>query len=174
MAQTVDGRVTRGQRNREAIIDALLACYEAGSLRPSVHEVAERAGVSARSVHNHFEDVEALRAEVAQRQWDRHVRMLTPVASDLPLVDRIDTAVRMRDVLFEAVTPVRRAALLSIHEAPTIAGNLHTLDRRLRRHVDATFPGLDAETLDAVDATLSWDTWNRLRAAQGCTVAKAR
>jgi AcrR family transcriptional regulator len=174
VTSAVDGRVSRGQRNREAIVDALLACYEAGSLRPSVHEVAARAGVSARSVHNHFEDVEALRAEVAQLQWDRHVRMLTPVASDLPLGDRVDALVRMRAEVFEAVTPVRRAALLSIHESPTIAGNLQTLDRRLRRHVDATFPGLDAETLDAVDATLSWDTWNRLRAAQGCTVARAR
>ena len=31
-----DGRVSRGRRNREAIIDALVASYEAGSLRPSV------------------------------------------------------------------------------------------------------------------------------------------
>jgi len=49
---TTDGRVTRGVRNREAIIDALLACYEEGALRPSVPEVATRAGVSTRSVHN--------------------------------------------------------------------------------------------------------------------------
>ena len=61
----VDGRTRRGERNREAIIDALIACYDDGILRPSVQEVADRAGVSARSVHNHFVDVEALRAEVA-------------------------------------------------------------------------------------------------------------
>src|ERR1700742_732459 len=69
--QTRDGRTRRGERNREAIIDALLACYGDGILRPSVQEVADRAGVSARSVHNHFDDVEALRAEVADRQWVR-------------------------------------------------------------------------------------------------------
>ena len=39
----IDGRVRRGTRNREAIVDALLACYEAGDLRPSVPEVAARA-----------------------------------------------------------------------------------------------------------------------------------
>ena len=75
-----DGRVTRGARNREAIVDALLACYEAGLLRPSLPEVAARAGVSVRSVHNHFADVEALRAEVAQRQWERHA----PLPSESP------------------------------------------------------------------------------------------
>ena len=80
---------------------------------------------------------------------------------------------RQRAVMFEAVTPVRRAALLSVADSPTIASNLARLDRRLRRQLDATFPGVDGVTLDALDATLSWDTWNRLRTAQGCTVARA-
>jgi len=103
----VDGRVQRGTRNREAIVDALLACYEAGDLRPSVPEVAARAGVSIRSVHNHFTDVEALRAEVAERQWERYA----------PLVGKVSTSdelVASRVIFFEAVTPVRRAALLSV------------------------------------------------------------
>ena len=173
VSNATDGRVTRGQRNREAIIDALLECYERGRLRPSVEEVAAQAGVSARSVHNHFADVEALRAEVAQRQWQRHFRDALPAVTDLDLADRIDTIVRQRAVVFEAVTPVRRAALLSVADSPAIASNLARLDRRLRRQLDTTFPGVDGVTLDALDATLSWDTWNRLRAAQGCTVARA-
>src|ERR1700681_2810624 len=94
-----DGRVQRGGRNREAIIDALLACYEAGALRPSVTEVAAQAGVSVRSVHNHFADVEALRAEVAQRQWHRHAALIGPVAT-------VDELVDQRVAFYEAVTPV--------------------------------------------------------------------
>ena len=163
----VDGRVTRGERNREAIIDALLACYESGTLRPSIPDVAARAGVSVRSVHNHFADVEALRAEVAQRQWDRHASRLGPVTSAEELVEQ-------RAVFFEAVTPVRRAALLTVHDSPTIARNLARLDRVLRRQLERSFPGLDATTLDALDALTSWDAWNRLRTAQGCSVARAR
>jgi TetR/AcrR family transcriptional regulator of autoinduction and epiphytic fitness len=174
VAQLIDGRVTRGQRNREAIIDALVACYEDGILRPSVDEVAARAGVSARSVHNHFADVESLRSEVAQRQWDRHVHRVEPSLVGLGPSERVEVLIEHRADVFEAVTPVRRAALLSVHESPTIAANLAKLDRRLRRQLDEAFPRLDTETLDALDATLSWDTWNRLRAAQGCTVARAR
>src|SRR5215472_12649421 len=104
----IDGRVTRGERNRDAIVDALLASYESGTLRPSVPEVAARAGVSVRSVHNHFADVEALRAEVAERQWQRHASLLGPAGG-------IDELVEQRAAFFEAVTPVRRAALLSVH-----------------------------------------------------------
>ena len=174
VAQAIDGRVTRGQRNREAIIDALLACYQAGILRPSVHEVAARAGVSARSVHNHFEDVEALRAEVAQRQSERFAALLQPMPSHLSRHERVAEIIERRAGAFEAITPVRRAALLSVHDSPTIKAGPARLDRRLRRQLDDTFPDLDVQTLDALDATLAWDTWNRLRTAQGCSTTRAR
>jgi TetR/AcrR family transcriptional regulator, regulator of autoinduction and epiphytic fitness len=166
----VDGRVRRGERNREAIIDALLACYGAGAVRPSVSEVAARAGVSARSVHNHFADVEALRAEVAQRQWQRHAPLIGPAANVEELVDQ-------RAAFYEAVTPVRRAALLSIHDSPTIVRNLARLDRVLRRQLETTFPALtrdQRDKLDALELVTSWDAWNRLRAAQGFSVTRAR
>jgi len=174
VASEVDGRTTRGQRNRERIVDALLACYEAGVLRPSVAEVASRAGLSARSVHNHFDDVEALRAEVAQRQWDRFFQDATELATAETLGERIDALVASRADVFEGVTPVRRAALLHVHESPTIAANLARLDRRLRRQLERLFPDVTGDVLEAVDATLSWDTWNRLRAAQGCSPARAQ
>jgi len=170
----VDGRIQRGQRTREAIIDALLACYEEGVLRPSVDEVAVRAGVSARSVHNHFDDVEALRAEVAQRQWQRFARFVTAIDASLPLAERVEQLVSQRVAFYEGVTPVRRAALLSLPGSPTIVANLARLDRTFRRQLERGFPKLTADALDAVDALTSWDAWNRLRTAQGCSVNRAR
>ena len=170
----VDGRTQRGRRNREAIIDALLACYDDGILRPSVDEVAARAGVSARSVHNHFDDVEALRAEVAQRQWERFARFVGAIDTALPLAERVQELVAQRAAFYEGVTPVRRAALLSLSDSPTIAANLGRLDRTLRRQLERAFPDLTRDELDAIDAIASWDAWNRLRAAQGCSVNRAR
>jgi AcrR family transcriptional regulator len=170
----VDGRTQRGRRNREAIIDALLACYDDGILRPSVDEVAARAGVSARSVHNHFDDVEALRAEVAQRQWERFARFVSAIDASTPVAERVEQLVVQRAAFFEGVTPVRRAALLSLPDSPTIAANLTRLDRTLRRQLERAFPDLARDELDAIDAIASWDAWNRLRAAQGCSVNRAR
>src|ERR1700722_4737293 len=143
----VDGRTRRGERNREAIIDALIACYDDGILRPSVQEVAERAGVSARSVHNHFVDVEALRAEVAQRQWERFSGYAVPIDETAPVRERVTLLVDQRCEVFEGVSPVRRAALLSLPDSPTIAANLAHLDRTLRRQVERAFPGLSADGL---------------------------
>jgi AcrR family transcriptional regulator len=169
----IDGRTRRGERNREAIIDALIACYDDGVLRPSVQEVAERAGVSARSVHNHFVDVETLRSEVAQRQWERCSGFTVALDLDLSVTERVEQLVAQRAALYEEVTPVRRAALLSVDKSPTIAANLARLDRTLRRQLERAF-AVEPDVLDAIDAVASWDTWNRLRRAQGCSVARAR
>ena len=136
-------------------------------LRPSVPEVAARAGVSARSVHNHFADVEALRAEVAQRQWERYAPLVGAVTS-------VDELVVQRAIFYEAVTPVRRAALLSVHDSPAIARNLARLDRVLRHQLEVMFLDADPDVIDALELVTSWDAWNRLRTAQGCTVARAR
>jgi AcrR family transcriptional regulator len=173
-----DGRVVRGARNKEAIADALLACYEAGILRPSAAEVAERAGVSVRSVHNHFEDMEALREATAARQWQRFADVVTLPPDGASLSERVDVVVEGRAALWEGVTPTRRAALLHVHDSPLISSTFARIDRKLRRAVEISFaPELEdepSELLDALDAALSWDNWNRLRVAQGCSVARAR
>ncbi len=171
---SLDGRTRRGARNREAIIDALIACYNDGLLAPSVQEVADRAGVSARSVHNHFVDVEALRIEVARRQWERATALASFLDVEQRLGARVEELVRQRAAIFELVSPVRRAALLQLLDSPAIASRLSQADRALRRQIDRGFPEVDAEVRDAVDALLSWDTWNRLRQAQGLSVARAK
>lgn len=163
----LDGRVTRGERNREAIVDAVLACYQAGVLRPSVPEVAARAGVSTRSVHNHFADMEALRAEVAQHQFERYAPMIGFAATVEDFVDQ-------RATVYEAISPVRRAALLAVHDSPAIGRNLERANRFLRRQLEATFSDVEPARLDAVEVVSSWDAWNRLRTVQGCSATRAR
>lgn len=178
MTTAADGRVLRGERNKTAIAEAMLACYGEGIVRPSVAEVAERAGVSARSVHNHFDDMEALVAEVAARQWARFKDVVVLPPADASLGERVDAIMRGRAELFEGVTPVRRAALLSVHDSPTIAATFARIDRLLRRTLERAFASeIDcggAGLLDALDLVLSWDAWNRLRTAQGCSPDRAR
>jgi TetR/AcrR family transcriptional regulator, regulator of autoinduction and epiphytic fitness len=173
-----DGRVVRGERNREAIVDALLSLYDDGNVRPGVVEVAERAGVSTRSVHNHFADMEALRAEVAERQWARYEHLTVPPPNDQSLEDRIEVLVERRSVFYEAITPVRRAALLAVHTSPTITRRLGRLSRLLRNQLAELFAGelynADESVLDAIDLCTSWDAWERLRTQQRLSVRAAR
>jgi TetR/AcrR family transcriptional regulator, regulator of autoinduction and epiphytic fitness len=175
---TADGRVVRGERNRQAIADALLAFYDAGEFRPSASQIAARAGISVRSVHNHFADMESLRAEVGERQWTRFAKFAELPPVEMALDERVGVIIERRSTLYEAITPVRRAALLMVHESPAVAKGLDRLNRVLRGQLEQLFAAelasRPAEVLDALDLCLSWDAWDRLRAKQRHSVAVAR
>ena len=55
-----DGRTVRAERTRQALVDALLSLLDEGQLQPTAERIAVRAGVSERSVFQHFPDREAL------------------------------------------------------------------------------------------------------------------
>ena len=60
MPAEAEGRSARAQRTRAAVVDALMGLLRDGSLAPGAREVAERAGVSTRTVFAHFATLEDL------------------------------------------------------------------------------------------------------------------
>ncbi|MDQ1404005.1 MAG: TetR/AcrR family transcriptional regulator, regulator of autoinduction and epiphytic fitness, partial [Actinomycetota bacterium] len=84
-----DGRTARAQRTRRAVVDALLALIEEGDLRPTGPRIAERAGVSLRSVFQHYNDLESLFAAAGERQLERIADAVTPIDPTLPLGARV-------------------------------------------------------------------------------------
>lgn len=176
----VDGRTLRSLRTREAIVDATIALLEEGDLRPTAPRVAQRAAVSVRSVFQHFDDLETLHASVAERLVDRVAVLLVPVSPSLPLAERLDRFVHQRALLLEAVSPIRRAADVHGPFSSEITARLRDGQAFLRDELVRTFsPELDgadadrADLLDALDATLSWSTWEGLRAGLGRDQATA-
>ena len=100
-----------------------------GELRPTAERIAERAGVSERSVFQHFPDREALFEAVARQQYEQVVTGTVPVDASRPLAERIDEFALRRAAVLEQITPVRRAALLLEHESDVVAGWLTTARR---------------------------------------------
>jgi AcrR family transcriptional regulator len=177
-----DGRNARAERTRLAVVQAMLDLIEDGDLQPSAARIAGRAGVSLRSVFQHFDDMESLLATVAELQLARAFSDARPVSADLPLPQRIKAFVAQRARLLERISPVRRAALLSEPFSPAVAARLAWVRRRGRRDAEQVFaPELArravADRRDAVDAltvACSWSTWEALRAHQGLSPARAR
>jgi TetR/AcrR family transcriptional regulator of autoinduction and epiphytic fitness len=163
----MDGRVLRGRRNREAVVEALLELWEAGDPQPPARAIAERAGVSLRTVFQHFNDMDTLCAAVAQRQVERVWLQLEPLpGAGEPLDVRVDALVCQRAQLFEAITPTRRAALVAVASSPAWLRGLARSEAFLRRQVTETFAAElmdDAERLAAVDFAASWEAWDALR-----------
>lgn len=173
-ALATDGRTLRSLRTREAIVDATIALLELGDLRPTAPRVAEQAGVSVRSVFQHFDDLETLHAAVAERLVERVAVLVVPVDPGLPLDERLDRFVRQRALLLESVTPIRRAAEVHGPFSSEITERLRDGQGFLRSELVHTFgPELAGagderdDLLDALDAVLSWSTWEGLRAGRG-------
>jgi len=177
-----DGRVERGRRSREAVAEAMLALINEGHLRPVLRTVAERAGVSLRLVHNHFDDREQLFAAAAQLQMARMSRYVTAIAVDLPFDERLDKFIAARTRLLEVITPVRRAAVGEEPFSTVVAAHMAVTRDAKRKQVMSVF----ARELDAVPrsarkaltrsvcAVASWSMWEQLRAHQGLSRAAAR
>jgi TetR/AcrR family transcriptional regulator, regulator of autoinduction and epiphytic fitness len=177
-----DGRTVRAERTRQALVDALLALLYEGQLQPTAERIAERAGVSERSVFQHFADREALYQAVAVQQYERIVPTLDPIDVSLPLPERIEAFVAQRARLLETVTPVRRAALLLEPESEVVAGWLQSTRRQKAREVERVFgPELErveqtqrGVLLAALVAASAWTAWEGLRAHQRLSEDRAR
>lgn len=167
----VDGRVTRGTRTREAVVDALLSLLEQGHLRPTAREIAAEAGVSLRSVYVHFDDVESLFIAAASRHGRRMAALLPVVEYVGDLEARLDLFVERRRRLNEEGAAVRRAAVLQEPFSPALHRALKVGRDILSSEVANAFapeigvrpPGEDARLKLALALAASGAAWEALR-----------
>ncbi|MBI5284472.1 MAG: TetR/AcrR family transcriptional regulator [Chloroflexi bacterium] len=177
-----DGRAARSERTRDAVVEALLSLIDGGDLQPTAARIAARAGVSLRSVFQHFEDLEGLYATAADRQLQRVIRITREVRRDGPLDARIAAFTDGRARVLEAISPVRRSALLSEPFSQAIATRLRWARLRGRREVERVFaieldgrPAAERrELMEALTAASSWSAWEALRTHQSLSLAQAR
>ncbi len=180
--EQLDGRRARAERSRVAVVDALLDLLREGDPRPAADAIAERAGVSVRSVFRLFDDLDSIYATAVERQGSRIAPLLAapPTTGSLPA--RIDALVEHRARLFEEVAPLRRAAVRTAPFHPPLQQGLAASHRALRRQLQALFerelarrpPELAAVLLEALDAATSWLAWEAMRSEQHLSVRRAR
>src|SRR4051794_22625975 len=177
---TGDGRAARSVRTRRAIVDALRALHHEGDLRPTAPRVAERAGVSVRTVWQHFDDLETLLFEAGRRDLEIAQSLVPPIDLSMPPAQRVDALVEQRARMFEEMAPPWRAARVHAPFSAQIQSNRDTLMQLAREQVGDLFaPELaaadDAESLlDALHVASSWATWESLRADAHLDVERAK
>jgi TetR/AcrR family transcriptional regulator, regulator of autoinduction and epiphytic fitness len=175
----LDGRSARALRTRNRVVDALLDLIDEGDLRPPAADVARRAGVSLRSVYQHFDDLETLFRVAGERHRQRFAH-LEPLP-DLPeeLSSRVAAYVAHRVIWMEAVSPMARAAALQAPFSPGIAARQAAGRARHLETLGVAFaPELDrAEDRDGLlhglEVAASWTAWEHLRTGTGLSAEEA-
>jgi AcrR family transcriptional regulator len=160
----------------------MLALIMDGHLRPTAAEVAERAGVSLRSVFQHFEDMESLYAAVAAAQMARLAHHVSQEPASGPIERRVDAFVDRRAELLEMITPVRRAAIIQEPFSEVLAARLRWAHDVAREEVERTFaPELQAISArergvvaTALDVATNWPAWDACRRMNGLSIEDSK
>ncbi|MEM7409292.1 MAG: TetR family transcriptional regulator [Myxococcota bacterium] len=171
-----DGRVRRGARNREAIVEALFELIGEGVIQPTAEQVAERAGVRVRTVFRHFDDMAGLNAEL-----DRRIRSeVMPLLKWEPTGDvaaRTRELVQHRAAAFERAAPYKRSGDAQRWRRDYLQTQHETLVRELRRSLFVVLPELrdaDDDLQAAFELVVSFEAWMRLRHDQRLGTERAQ
>jgi AcrR family transcriptional regulator len=169
--EEVDGRRLRREQNREAVLDALVALFREGTFQPSANVIAERAGLSPRSLFRYFDDIDDLNHAAIDRQLAA-ARPLLAIGVDAaaPTATKVERLVEARLRLFDTIAPAARAARVCAPSHAVVAAQLREGRSFLRHQVARLFEpelaGERAVLLPAVDALCSFETYELLRTDQ--------
>jgi AcrR family transcriptional regulator len=176
------GRGDRVARTREAIVSSTLTLAMEGEVAPIVRDIAKLAGVSARTVFQHFADTAELYVAVLGR-------VLTGLRGDPPassadgaLDERISAVVGQRAGRYEKLLPMWTFVETLQHrssEAGEQVTQMYTTNREQLAECFGeeltTLPGEKRErTLNALAMALTPESWIVLRDRLGLTVDQAR
>jgi AcrR family transcriptional regulator len=175
----VDGRRMRGYRTRRRLVEAYLALVESGDAHPSASAVADRAGVSLRTIYHHFGGLADLAIVALHSGRDRRLAQIVEVDPTDPLQRRIRALTASRGELFDRASRLVGETFVDGRAAggPETARGARSV---LRRQIEATFaPELGGrahvseDMLDLIDVITSADAWVYLRSELGRTRQEA-
>ncbi len=177
-----DGRVARSHRTRRAIVDAMRALHGEGDLRPSAARIAERAGVSLRTVWQQFADMETLLVEAGRRDLEILLGLIRPIDPGLPLDDRITMFASRNARVYEQMAPGWRAARLHQPFSAELDRSKQRANALGKAEIQVVFgpelgrrTGRQREQLTGTLVGISfWPFWESLRSDAGASPQRAR
>ncbi len=151
------------------------ALHAEGDLRPTAPRVAERAGVSLRTVWQQFTDMETMLVEANRRDNEVLRSLMKQIDPDQPLAARIGLFTSQRARILEQMTPSWRAARLQAPLSEELRRNKARTLAMAKAELETVFvPELTElagkkrrELCDGLHAISIWSFWESLRTELG-------
>ena len=178
---TVDGRRARSQRSHDAVVEALLALCREGTLRPSAAEVADRAGVSVRTVFRLFEDLDSLVEIAVEQQWERIGALHDAPDATGTRAERAAALAHQRIAIHDAIAPIVRGGRHLIDQSAAMRRTIRQRRNMLREQLEVQFgrelrsraPADARELLSALEVACSFESIEYLRVVAAHDAAEA-
>lgn len=166
----LDGRRQRGERNRQAILDAALDLIAEGCLAPTAQLISERAGITIRSLFRHFPDMETLFAAANIEVRRRADGTFSGGDHKGSLEERARHALERYCEGYERERNVILMTKAQSWRYNVLRENYARLQEELRQILEAWIPEireLNTANREVVHAMASFEMWHRLRELQG-------
>ncbi len=152
-----DGRSLRRERNRERVIRALVELIREGDHDPGAAAIADRAGVSHRSVFRYFDDLSDLVREVVRAEFAEiaEVARLDDIGVGA-LPDRIDRLVNARVMAYDALYEISKVAYRRRADIPAVDASLRQINGLIRTEFEKHF-AIELDTMAADEACAALD-----------------
>lgn len=161
-----DGRRARSVVTRSEIIKTMVELVVEGNPDPGAVEVAERSGLSLRTVFRHFEEKDAILNAIDDLLVAAYQPLLVaPYRSD-DWQDQLSELIERRCAINEAAAVFRISAVMQRYRSPFVAAKYRRLYAGEKRMLDAVLPEkLQTSTKAgrAIMIACSFDNWRLLR-----------
>lgn len=182
-SNSADGRVLRRERNRQAIVEALLGLYEEGRIEVNAALIVEKAGLSERSLFRYFDDLD----DLYRTACDTHFEKMSQYAAIVDfakgsLFDKIEHFVNQRMRIFQATRNIAIVARIHAHTNAPVKQQLHRGRALLRQqcmtHFHREFQDMSRTqrlaVIAAIDVLASFESFELLRQDQGLSHADTK
>lgn len=172
-----DGRRARSERSRQQIIDALFTLVQSGEMKPSAARVAETANVSLRTVFRHFEEIDDLYREMAKQCRDRISPEFNKPYDAIDWKGRLLEHAERRIKMFEEIMYLRICTESRRFKSDVLMSDYQRFFQMERDGLERVLPRkpkLGVRTVAAMDVTLSFESYRRLRQESHFSVKEAR
>lgn len=136
----IDGRTARRNRNRDAVLDAMISLTNETEDEPAIELIAERAGVSYRSVYRYFDDRTELMLSAIERVMGDVWRIFdVDGIGEGTLDERIARLISSRLRAYREMAPLTRLAVRRSVTEPLVIEEFDNVRNHLRSQLEDQF-----------------------------------
>ena len=146
-------------------------------MSPGAVNVAERADVGLRTVFRHFEDMDSIYDEMTEEVMTAILPKIKAPFKASTWRERLLECVDRRAEVYEAIFPIRVCMILRYHQSDFIQEQYKrdvALERTMLKAILPPDIVADRILFAALEVTLGFPTWRRLRQDQNLSVENAK
>ncbi|NNC71760.1 MAG: TetR/AcrR family transcriptional regulator [Sphingomonadaceae bacterium] len=154
----------------------MLGLIRDGEMHPSAAQVADRAGVSLRTVFRHFEEIESLNREIGAIIEDEILPMALKPLEARGWRAQLRELIARRAEIYERIMPIRIAASIRRFQSDYLMDDYRRFVTIERAGLESLLPKKirDRKRLfAALEMVTGFQAWRRLRQDQGLSTGES-